>query len=1068
MNAKPLVGTIGKDMVGGSHRRKGAAPAVTGAASIRSLPSLSTPVFMIERCQSCPKRLPNTRTRWSCGGVTHRHRSASLDRQSKGRGTLWLSRSGEKLAGTAIPDRRESADRAIGAAGRDMISTVQHDLARVGPYGFQDLAAALAIAAFGPQVQPLGPGRDGGRDMICNGKIAWAGTDSEPGETWDGYTVFQAKHKLRLDAVAADNATWLWTQVRKELEAWADPDSEREKVPDYWVIVTNVPLTPTPGVGGFDMLNKQIQQYIDSFADSSRDVDSGAVRKEKLRRLQRIHAWRIWDGNQIDGLLSVHQNVRRAFGAFLTVPDVFAHLADFTDRLPVDQLETGLRRHARARLVGDRWIYFDEAGSGVESGMPIDRVAVDLPIAPGPDGKRRTVFGHILDHGDTVLKPFLRLHRGPRHIVVVGGPGNGKTTMSKFLVQAYRAALLEGAEDLGADHHVVIEETGRTLRQLGRGGLPKFRRWPMRIDLAEYAEEQGLNQDSTLLRWIAHKVSQRSDVGAVTPSAMSSWMQQWPWFLVLDGLDEVTEPRTRKRLIEQITEFVSEADGDNCDLLVVLTTRPTGYVENIAPAHFERLDLARLEIDEAVRYGQHVTRVRLKDDEEKIERIDKQLVRAAADDALRHLMQTPLQVLIMTIIVEGAGQIGPDRYSLFWSYYDTVFKRERQKPTGLAKLLQEHASTILTLHQRVGFELQVRSENDGSTALMTPQELRDVAWKVLQENGFRPSDVDSELLNRIVTAATNRLVLLTPISRGHEGLGFDVRSLQELMAARFLTTGPIEDIIARLRIAAANPHWRNTWIFAAGHQFSEPQPHQHEAVVTLVEQVDRDAAYRLGRVCPIAPALALDLIDDGMTRSHPKYRDRLLHIAFEILEIPSLPDPLAVARVLVRAATANTQVRVEVAKALSEGLGGSFIIRDTTESICGAMQTATREISVPSSVRSLATMRGKRPRRHDHEASERAAARYVETLTELSGTGPSRKILEDAVATLENLSPSDGHVDVAPLITGLRDPHTAELLEMALENLLGHATWPQLALARTVLPMIYRAPIGERLRQTYP
>ncbi|QVI20916.1 hypothetical protein KHQ06_33360 [Nocardia tengchongensis] len=367
----------------------------------------------------------------------------------------------------------------------------------------------------------------------------------------------------------------------------------------------------------------------------------------------------------------------------------------------------------------------------------------------------------------------------------MGGPGNGKTTMSKFLIQVYRAALLAGADNLGAEHQNAIEATTTRLRDLGRDGLPKFRRWPIRIDLAEYAEEQGLKEDSTLLRWIAHKVTQRLNAARVTASALDSWMKRWPWFLVLDGLDEVTEPRIRQRLIAQINEFVDDADGDNCDILVVVTTRPTGYREDIAPTYFERIDLSRLAISEAVAYGIHSAQVRLNGDNEKVERISRQLRKAAENDSLRHLMQTPLQVLIMTIIVEGAGRLAPDRYSLFWGYYETVFRRERSKPTTHARLLQDHSKTILTLHQRVGFELQVSSESDVSTALMAPAALRQVAWKILLDEGFQPAHGDSDLLDRIVTAATHRLVLLTPISRGQEGLGFDVRSLQELMAARF-------------------------------------------------------------------------------------------------------------------------------------------------------------------------------------------------------------------------------------------------------------------------------------------
>jgi hypothetical protein len=242
----------------------------------------------------------------------------------------------------------------------------------------------------------------------------------------------------------------------------------------------------------------------------------------------------------------------------------------------------------------------------------------------------------------------------------------------------------------------------------------------MRIDLAEYAQEGGLSEDSTLLSWIAHKVSMRSNAGEVKPSVLQSWMKQWPWFLVLDGLDEVTEPTVRKRLIQRVTEFVNDAEAENCDVFVVLTTRPIGYTENVAPTQFERIDLDYLEPAEAVRYGTLATGVRLRGDVDRIEKVVKQLKQAAEDEALRNLLRTPLQVLILTIIVDGAGQVAPDRYSLFWGYFETVFKRERDKQGGLHHMLREYGQQIQLLHERVGFELQVRSEaGDRSYATLT-------------------------------------------------------------------------------------------------------------------------------------------------------------------------------------------------------------------------------------------------------------------------------------------------------------------------------------------------------------
>lgn len=755
--------------------------------------------------------------------------------------------------------------------------------------------------------------------------------------------------------------------------------------------------------------------------------------------------------------------VRRSFNAFLTPADIFASLSQFTDRLPVSDLQPGLHRHARTALVGERAIYFDEAGSGDTSGTPVDDVAVDLPITAGPDGANRTLFRFVLDRGEHVLRPLQHIDSGPRHIIVAGGPGNGKTTMSKFLVQVYRAALLDGDVELGADHRAVIKGTAEALKQLGLPGLPAHRRWPMRIDLAEYAKEDGLNEDSTLLQWIAKKLSKRSNAGNVSAGALDSWLKQWPWFLVLDGLDEVTEPQTRKRLINQISEFVADAEGDNCDLLVVVTTRPMGYVENIAPNQFDRVDLARLSAKEAVVYGIKATQVRLKNDADKIDHIAGELRKAAENEALRNLMQTPLQVLIMTIIVEGAGRLSPDRYSLFWGYYDTVFRRERSKPIPYARLLQENGQHILDLHQRVAFELQNTSEtSDGATATISERRLREIAWNILKEAGFQPSTADATLLDTIVRAATHRLVLLAP--HGDDGLGFDVRSLQELMAARYIATGELDTVIARLRVAAPSPHWRNTWLFTAGQLFAEPQPHQHEKLVALVESMDIDAPTRLGTICPIGPALAMDLVDDGMARAHPRFFDRLLAEGFRLLAMPDLPDPMGVARSLVRAADVADRTRGLVADALRAALAGSVVSRSTATKVQAFMEHAAQEAGIGPRAKGLNNVRGKTPRPAP-PTNDDPWASYEEVIAELAPVDPSAVDTLAAANIAIQEAKRTGRADAssAAVEKALSDADLAAILEMALQHIANSEPKLIATIRDGILPSVYRMPIGEQL-----
>jgi hypothetical protein len=195
---------------------------------------------------------------------------------------------------------------------------------------------------------------------------------------------------------------------------------------------------------------------------------------------------------------------------------------------------------------------------------------------------------------------------------------------------------------------------------------------------------------------------------------------------------------------------------------------------------------------EAVEYGKRALGVWLRGDNDRIVTVSDRLVKAAANESLVSLLRTPLQVLILTVILVGSGTLDLDRYNLFWKYYETVFNRERNKRlVGLQRILQDHCPQIQQLHERVGFELHVRSEaGERSLSLLTQDELRALAWQVLYDAGYKPDTEHAVLLRDVLDAATKRLVLLAP--HADEGYGFDVRSLQELMAAMHLTTGTPE------------------------------------------------------------------------------------------------------------------------------------------------------------------------------------------------------------------------------------------------------------------------------------
>jgi len=779
--------------------------------------------------------------------------------------------------------------------------------------------------------------------------------------------------------------------------------------------------------------------------------------------MSKVKDWAVWDGVKLSALLSLHDGVRRQFKGFLTPGDILSTIAALRGCLPADQLQDGLRTHARTSLTGDAYVYFDEAGAPGSTGTPIQDVAIDLPLVD-QNGSRSNAVVYTLDRGDRVLTPTLARDVGPRHLVVAGAPGNGKTTITKFLVQAYRASFLTGDAGLSEGQREVIQATQTTLAGMGTHP-PKNRRWPIRVDLADYAEI-GLEEDSTLLRWISHKINKRFDGGEITPNALQSWMTRWPWFVVLDGLDEVTVPEIRKRLIRHVVEFVEQADASECDLLVVLTTRPVGYVEEISPRHFQRVDLAELELEQAISYGMRATRVRLRDDLEKIERIDTELRRAAQDDALRHLMRTPLQVLIMTIIIAGAGHLSPDRYSLFWGYYDTVRRRELSKPGPSRTLLETHAPVILELHQRVGFELHVASElTSNATAVLPKEDLRRITREVLVDNGWNLQEVDSRWLDEIETAVTHRLVLLAP--RGDGGYGFDIRSLQELMAARYLVAGQPKRVHERLTAAAASPHWRNTWVFAAGSILVDGPRHEHESMIRLLQCLDNGASERLSSSFPVDLDVALDLLDDGMSRYRPIPHAAILELALGALSQPGAHDVASIARILVREADRSQDAHTKVAHALREALGGPPLARARAASIQDRMSATFDQLQVLNRTRSLTSVL---PHPNAPQPTLSPTADWEDLMTTLTNLVDGEVDPVTADEYLRPFSalrrgPATPQAYASAIFADVRaDPGWATAVDLALE-----ATGPRLpdlmsTMRQMVVAPLHRRPVGEELR----
>src|SRR5262249_53898932 len=156
-----------------------------------------------------------------------------------------------------------------------------------------------------------------------------------------------------------------------------------------------------------------------------------------------------------------------------------------------------------------------------------------------------------------------------------------------------------------------------------------------------------------------------------------------------------------------------------------------------------------------------------------------------------------------------------ERYRLFEQYYKVIYRREMERGVEtLSQLLRDHEANVDSIHHRTGLLLQIESERTRHTdATITITEFKAVVADRLRDEGYSGEALKT-LSDSIATSATDRLVFLVPSQS--DRVGFEIRSLQEFMAAEALMDGADELVVERLRAIAPVPFWQNVLLFAAG------------------------------------------------------------------------------------------------------------------------------------------------------------------------------------------------------------------------------------------------------------
>src|ERR1039457_219138 len=362
------------------------------------------------------------------------------------------------------------------------------------------------------------------------------------------------------------------------------------------------------------------------------------------------------------------------------------------------------------------------------------------------------------------------------HIVLEGAPGQGKSTITQYVCQVHRMALLKDAEAQGK------------LPPEHSGGAPRL---PIRIDLRDLATWLG-KQDpfagdekreppagwrKSLESFIAALIGFHSGGTNFTTDDLVAVFKISSVLIVLDGLDEVADISRRHEVVEEIMKGVQRLEANAASLQTVITSRPAAFANSpgMPPDRYPYFHLASLTQSLINQYADKWLRARHIDGKEASD-FRKTLKEKLEYPHLRDLARNPMQLTILLSLILTRGSSLPDkRTALYDNYVDLFFNRESEK----SPVVREHRDLLIDIHRYLAWVLQSEAEQGIARGSISQERLQQTLANYLAREE-QPTNLAKDLF----TGMVERVVFL--LSRVEGTFEFEVQPLREYFAARFL------------------------------------------------------------------------------------------------------------------------------------------------------------------------------------------------------------------------------------------------------------------------------------------
>jgi hypothetical protein len=590
----------------------------------------------------------------------------------------------------------------------------------------------------------------------------------------------------------------------------------------------------------------------------------------------------VWGGDDLSRFLSIHGEVKKDFLPLLVTGDLIAELLRANNTAKTrqattirDYLATSFAREADAQL--------DQAGEVTDAQIRLDKIFIDINALPrrSNDLESTTMTVEAAEYLRRAMPAGQQAGCSTLHLllsdlfpklVLIAGPGAGKSTLGQYLAQLHRGAILSRSDEIDADGSFT----------------PTVPRIPFRVAIREFAQwltGPRTNSD-TLDVFIAEDVHAASGRSFATED-LHELIEHNPTLLILDGLDEVMEQDLRTRTLNRIVEFLQRSEQTlGANLQVVATSRPTAYADQFNPRQFLHLQLVHLTAAQISKYVTKWISARTLD-RAKATRLQDTITEYQKDPQVSLLTGTPLQVTILILIILSGGTPPRQREALFNEYLEVIYKRERAK---LGSLVKTERQLLINLHAYIAYVLHRNSATDENAGayLSQAEYERHVFTFLRAHDPYSTTEAIRRKMKTICREAGERFILIVEARTGYRG--FELRSIQEFLAAMHICDTAVDTLqrYKRLRAIVGHPHWRNATLFFAG-RVGRMFPGEMANIVEVCKDLDL-----AGVNTYLRPGcwLALELSADQAAGPNRAVQRSLIEYGLELLQIDPPPNEI--------------------------------------------------------------------------------------------------------------------------------------------------------------------------------